>query len=509
MLRSIRLKNFRSLRDTGEVELRPIVLLVGANSSGKSSFLRFFPLLKQTVNANSHSPLLWYLDNADVDFGDFRNALFRGADEPWIEVSSQEAETATTGFSPEGFETATTPTKFSARITSGADGRSFVQRLSVSTLGDTIQVDTPDGSSLSSLTLNERALTTPPGCGVRRGAGPIARVERGLTTALATDLLTKKIWEQVHGSTSDEKLVHIADGIRHGDAEAVLGSMAAIRGGVKKWRDNIAAMTEHSPYVREIKELTFLRQYEQITAHLDEALQEFARGVRYLGPFRRPPQRFYRRTELAIDQIDRDGSNLAMFLDSLSSRDREAFSDWLGGHFGFGVHTEHQDAHVSLMIDTNSRGSFNLMDMGFGMSQMLPVVAQCWLSSGQLRSDQLSLFRNPERSILPGSAPTLIAVEQPELHLHPQHQAHLANMFSSTVEATRSIGQPICLCIETHSEAMIYRFGELVESGELRREDISILYFEKHSDKDETTVRPIEFGADGVLQNWPIGFFRG
>ncbi len=509
MLRSIRLKNFRSLRDTGEVELRPIVLLVGANSSGKSSFLRFFPLLKQTVSSNSHSPLLWYLDNADVDFGDFRNALFRGTAEPWIEVSSESVETATTGFSPEGFETATTPTKFSARITSGADGRSFVQRLSVSTLGDTIQADTSDGSSLSSLTLNERSLAETQGWGVRRGVGPITRIERGRTTTLANDLLTKKIWEQVHGSTSDEKLVHIAEGICHGPAETVLGSMSAIRGGVKKWRDNIATMDEYSPYVHEIKELTFLRQYEELTTYLDEVLQEFARGVRYLGPFRRPPQRFYRRTELAIDQIDRDGSNLAMFLDSLSSHDREAFSAWLGEHFGFGVHTEHQDAHVSLMVDTHSRGSFNLMDMGFGMSQLLPVVAQCWLSSGQLRSDQLSLFRNLSRSVLPGSAPTLIAVEQPELHLHPQHQAHLANMFSSTVEATRSIGQPICLCIETHSEAMIYRFGELVESGELRREDISILFFEKQPGTDESSVRPIEFDGDGVLQDWPIGFFRG
>ena len=56
---------------------------------------------------------------------------------------------------------------------------------------------------------------------------------------------------------------------------------------------------------------------------------------------------------------------------------------------------------------------------------------------------------------------------------------------------------------------MIYRFGELVESGKLRREDISILFFEKHPDKDESSVRQIEFGADGVLQGWPIGFFRG
>ena len=50
-MRSIRLKNFRSFEDTGRIELKPITILVGANSSGKSSFLRFFPLLRQTVEA--------------------------------------------------------------------------------------------------------------------------------------------------------------------------------------------------------------------------------------------------------------------------------------------------------------------------------------------------------------------------------------------------------------------------------------------------------------------------
>lgn len=102
----------------------------------------------------------------------------------------------------------------------------------------------------------------------------------------------------------------------------------------------------------------------------------------------------------------------------------------------------------------------------------------------------------------------LIAVEQPELHLHPHHQAQLADMFSNTAHATNALGQPLSLCIETHSEAMIYRFGELVEEGKLRPEEISILFFEKQG-RDETVVRPIEFDDTGVLQDWPIGFFRG
>src|SRR5580704_690618 len=83
-MRSLRLKNFRSLGDTGRVELRPLTILVGANSSGKSSFLRFFPLLRQTLEAKSASPLLWY--GRYVDFGDFSQAVRRGAEPKEITI---------------------------------------------------------------------------------------------------------------------------------------------------------------------------------------------------------------------------------------------------------------------------------------------------------------------------------------------------------------------------------------------------------------------------------------
>ncbi len=495
MLRSIRLKNFRSLRDTGEVELRPIVLLVGANSSGKSSFLRFFPLLKQTVNANSHSPLLWYLDNADVDFGDFRNALLRGAIEPWIEISATENDLQ--------------PVAFTSRVAGGPDGRSYVQRFTVSCHGNTIELSAKADSSIETLRLNGQELAPVEERLAPRLAGPVIRLEGTSIRELGVKLLTQKVWECVHGRTGDDKLATIAESIEHGTSAHVLATMGEPHGGDRRWQEYVASLSEDSAYVQEIKERVFLRDVASYIRALEALLTHYAQGVRYLGPFRRPPQRFYRRTELATDEIDRDGSNLAMFLDSLSANDSEAFSSWLRLNFGFGVHTERHGAHASLMIDTGPDRGFNLMDMGFGMSQLLPVVAQCWLSSRQLRSSQVPLFWDRSRAALPGAPPTMIAVEQPELHLHPQHQAQLADMFRSTVNATRDIGQPVCLCIETHSEAMIYRFGELVESGELRREDISILFFEKHPDKDESSVRQIEFGADGVLQGWPIGFFRG
>ena len=503
VLRSLRLQNFRSLRDTGDVELRPIVLLVGANSSGKSSFLRFFPLLKQTAQTNSRSPLLWFdQDQGLVDFNSFNNTLLRAAKDPWIEVSGTCLLERPT---PAG-----QPFHFTSRIVAGADERSFVQRFTVSVLDDTVEFEVAADANLGAIRLNEREVAQGDRRTSQHRVGIIPRIEGADFAALAEQLLIEKVWEQVHGSTSDDKLRLIAQDIEYGSARHVLETMQSVHGGAKKWRDNIGSLSEDSKYVHEIKELTFLREIGGYIAELANTMTRFARGTRYLGPFRRPPERFYRKSELAVDEIDRDGSNLAMFLDSLTASDSAAFSAWVREHFDFGIRTERRDAHVALMIDSPTASGFNLIDMGFGMSQLLPVIAQCWLSSGQLPSGkQLSLFRDTNRSILPGTAPMLIAVEQPELHLHPQHQAQLADMFCSTARATSAIGQPLSLCIETHSEAMIYRFGELVEEGKLRPEDITILFFEKQAGRDETIVRPIEFDQKGVLQDWPIGFFRG
>lgn len=73
---SIRLKNLRSLVDTGDIEIKPLNIILGSNSSGKSTFLRFFPLLKQTINRKIRGVLFWSgYDQNDVDFGDFDTAV--------------------------------------------------------------------------------------------------------------------------------------------------------------------------------------------------------------------------------------------------------------------------------------------------------------------------------------------------------------------------------------------------------------------------------------------------
>lgn len=85
MLRELRVQNLRSLADTGFVKLSPITILVGANSSGKSTFLRTFPLLKQSIETNTSGPIVWF--GRYVDFGSAKEAVRVGASHSQVTLS--------------------------------------------------------------------------------------------------------------------------------------------------------------------------------------------------------------------------------------------------------------------------------------------------------------------------------------------------------------------------------------------------------------------------------------
>lgn len=73
-MQTLRIKNFRCFEDTGDIRIKPLTFLVGANSSGKSSFLKFFPLLKQSLGVKRNGVFLWY-DKNMVDFQSLGNVI--------------------------------------------------------------------------------------------------------------------------------------------------------------------------------------------------------------------------------------------------------------------------------------------------------------------------------------------------------------------------------------------------------------------------------------------------
>ena len=122
----------------------------------------------------------------------------------------------------------------------------------------------------------------------------------------------------------------------------------------------------------------------------------------------------------------------------------------------------------------------NLIDMGYGVSQSLPVITEL------LRED----------------APSMFLLQQPEVHLHPQAQAELGTLFCSVAGSERQ------LIIETHSDHLIDRVRMDVRDGttNLKPEDVSILYFERN-DLD-VNIYSIRIDEQGNILDAPDTYRR-
>ena len=95
----------------------------------------------------------------------------------------------------------------------------------------------------------------------------------------------------------------------------------------------------------------------------------------------------------------------------------------------------------------------NLIDVGYGVSQVLPVITEI------LRQD----------------APTMFLLQQPEVHLHPSAQAALGSLCCEVGGWNRQ------LIVETHSDHLLDRVRMDVRDGQgrLKPDDVSILFFER------------------------------
>jgi predicted ATPase len=132
--------------------------------------------------------------------------------------------------------------------------------------------------------------------------------------------------------------------------------------------------------------------------------------------------------------------------------------------------------------------SVDLPDVGFGISQVLPVIVQCFYAP-------------------PGS---ILFIEQPELHLHPRAQAHLADLFIDVLTA-REGGQErnIQLIIETHSEHLLNRLQRRIAEDSLEHPIASndVAAYFAHATANESKLEPLKIDMYGNISNWPDNFF--
>ena len=241
----------------------------------------------------------------------------------------------------------------------------------------------------------------------------------------------------------------------------------------------------------------------------------------YFKPARTVNERHFKIHDSDESEISADGSNLSGFFESLNPDNLINFSNWMKENFNYGISFVKKDGRTSIFVEQDGIVT-NLVDSGFGISEILPFITQIWWESvNPIPTPKVvailkdKSFKEIHQSV---NLRRLISIEQPELHLHPALQARLADILVKTIqgpESTDSSTENTELCkpmylIETHCESLLNRLGELVKKQQVDHNDIQILIFSKTKNGDDvsTKIQEVNFDEDGHLQDWPHGFFR-
>lgn len=186
-------------------------------------------------------------------------------------------------------------------------------------------------------------------------------------------------------------------------------------------------------------------------------------GVKYIAPLRATTERYYRFQDLQVDEIDHTGSNLAMLLNSLKPNEQREFSNWTRENFGFSVIVKSEGAHYAVKITSeDDPREYNISDMGFGYSQVLPIIASIWIETEKRRNRF--------------SSQIIFVIEQPELHLHPAYQAKLGDLFAKVISIAKDKNVNLNIIFETHSQSIIEALGEKIESQIISKDDLSVIF---------------------------------
>lgn len=161
-----------------------------------------------------------------------------------------------------------------------------------------------------------------------------------------------------------------------------------------------------------------------------------------------------------------------------------------------GVDNEGLGACIRLIKEGDDEKGRILADEGYGITQLI-----CML----LRIETAILKKHYYPIWLRNSDKETIAIEEPEVHLHPRFQSMLAEMF---VDAYKNYG--VHFIIETHSEYIIRKLQLMVANGEVDNNDISIQYVFDNAEKPdyEPLIKTIKIRKDGMLDGtFGSGFF--
>ena len=415
-MKAIRLQRFKGYRDSGWIDLRPpIILLLGANSSGKSAFLDALLMLKQSRTDYSDNPFI-FTTKEGVDIGNFEDAVFRH------EVDMKK------------------PMTFSFDVEVEKDFSEFGLSKGNSVL-----------LSIKVAYNKKRRTNVVIGFDMVRGSDK----KRILSMRKKSTSMTAK-------ESFESDVVDVPDAL------------------ISSWIGFVPIIQSRETEAWG-RETTIISELSNLSISLTNSLNWHFINIVHIGPLRPEPERIYQFTGEIPPDVGRDGGNALkiLFLDKYSASSKNLIGDvnrWLET-MGYTLEWDVlKGGMAQLMLKDKSGLQINLKDVGFGISQLLPVLIQGYVAErGQT-----------------------ILMEQPEIHLHPRAQANLGDLFIALAEQKKS------LIVETHSEHLMLRLRRRIAEQKIKKEMVGI-YFVEWKD-GESVVSRIELDDYGQMVNVPEGF---
>lgn len=247
---------------------------------------------------------------------------------------------------------------------------------------------------------------------------------------------------------------------------------------------------------------------------------------RYLGPLRETPARTFRPPR--FPDPSRWSSGLGAW-DSLQNGPVElvdAVGKWLGdeSHLNAGCTLERRsylelDAADPIVRKLLNRQAFDDVEEGEGLDlSKVPMKSRIVILSGnsdaELRPHDVGIGISQVVPVIVTALDgedRLLAIEQPELHIHPRLQAAIADLFIESIHKNKHR-----FIIETHSEHLILRLlrriretekGTAPADRQLRTNELGIYYLKQEN--GSTTASRIDVDVNGeFIQPWPDDFFE-
>lgn len=459
---AITVGGYKSIREETTIEIRPLTILAGANSSGKSSIMQPMLLMKQTLDATADpGPLL--LNGPHIKLTRYEQLVPK----PWDEGS----RILRIGFEFGQKKRVECEFRF-VKATSEQIGRVAISKTVVDS-GHFAYELTPDldlsSEQSESLKMQFAASLIPD----------------AMIDDLKSDREKVKEIKELIGAVRQRILKPLRDSIFEDKSTQEREEAAFVKWEIKDSRCflylGLKLVVEQDEF--RITKIPFgpVQQLERIIArliHLPGLRDNSGRSHRlvstgtseYATPFHHYSTSLLSRwKEENNEQVERVSSCLQHL----------GLTEWVEANRINVVSAElnvgrHLEAAGNLSLDDG----VNIADVGIGVSQILPVVV----------------------ALVAAEPDQMVYIEQPELHLHPRAQVALADLLA------RAAKRGVRVVVETHSSLLLQGIMTLIAEGDLSNRIVKLHWFERNEAGD-TIVTSKDFHENGTHDgNWPVDF---